>query len=79
MNMTQTRWYVARIKRGQFKIERCTDRAHATAHANHLYRACGVVAPVVVAAANIEAATSKARRALAREITLRAARDPRVA
>ena len=48
--------------------------AEANAYANHLYKHCGVIAPLVVAAPDKDAAWTKAQRCYAGEITCAQAR-----
>lgn len=69
------RYYVART---DGTIKRYISLVDATAQANHLYRNCGVVAPLVVTAPDRDAALEKAARCYRREITCAQARSPRV-
>ena len=69
---TSVKYYVARTNG---TITSARSLAEAKAYVNHLYKNCGVIAPLVVRAANAEEAKAKAARCYAGEITCRQARQ----
>jgi hypothetical protein len=68
-----TRYYVARTSG---RVQRAAGLAEAKAYVKHLYSNCGVIAALVVAAPDAEAARAKAERCYAGEITIAQARKP---
>lgn len=61
-----TKFYVARTNG---TVQSASSLAEAKAYASHLYKNCGVIAPLVVAATDKDAAQAKAQRCYAGEIT----------
>ena len=69
--VTAARYYVART---DGRLDRAANLYDAVSYANHLYDN-GVIAPLVVRAANADAARVKAQRCYDGEITCRQARS----
>jgi hypothetical protein len=68
-----TRYFVTRTSG---TVHTASSLQSAKAYASHLYRNCGVIAPLVVAAPDKDAAWNKAQRCYAGEITCAQARRP---